>query len=108
MPDVNPFEPWRPRRSPEDPAPPVPDSTTWRPSRDPEEDDPEPDWRDQLQSSRWGTGLRGDRLPKLGNPEMNPTSRFQSVLFWVGLGIVTFAILVIGYGIGFWSLATGT
>ena len=25
--------------------------------------DPEPDWRDQLQSSRWGTGLRGDRLP---------------------------------------------
>ena len=39
---------------------------------------------------------------------MNPTSRFQSVLFWVGLGFVTFAILVIGYGIGFWSLAAGT
>ena len=29
---------------------------------------------------------RGDRLPELKNPEMNPTSRFRSVLFWVGLG----------------------
>ena len=66
--------------------------------------DPEPDWRDQLRSPRWGTGLRGDRLPKLGNPEMNPTTRFQSVLFWLGLGLVTFAILVVGYGIGFWKL----
>ena len=70
--------------------------------------DPEPDWRDQLQSPRWGTGLRGGRLPKNSNPEMNPTTRFQSVLFWLGLGIVTFAILVLGYGVGFWSFATPT
>ena len=67
----------------------------------------EPDWRNKLQSNPWGTGLRGDRLPKLGNPEMNPTSRFQSVLFWVVLGLVTFAILVVGYGIGFWKFAAG-
>ena len=57
---------------------------------------------------RWGTGLRGDRLPKLSNPEMNPTSRFHSVLFWLGLGVATFAILAVGYGIGFWSFAPAT
>ena len=62
------------------------------------------DWRDQLQSPRWGAALEGERLPSLKNPEMNPTSRFQSVLFWLGLGLVTFLILVVGYGIGFWSL----
>ena len=38
---------------------------------------------------------------------MNPTSRIRSVLFWLGLGIVTFADLVLGYGSGFWSLAAG-
>ena len=32
------------------------------------------DWRTQLRSPRWGTRLEGDRLPKLKNPEMNPTS----------------------------------
>ena len=62
------------------------------------------DWRTQLQSPRWGTSLEGDRLPRLGNPEMNPTSRFRSVLFWLGLAIVTFLILVLGYGTGFWTL----
>ena len=65
---------------------------------------PDADWRTQLHSPRWGNSLEGDRLPRLGNPEMNPTSRFRSVLFWLGLGIVTFAILVLGYGTGFWSL----
>ncbi len=64
----------------------------------------EADWRTQLQSPRWGTSLEGERLPALQNPEMNPTSRFRSVLFWLGLAIVTFALLVLGYGTGFWSL----
>jgi heat shock protein HslJ len=72
----------------------------------------QPDWREQLQSPRWGSDLSGDRLPALENPEMNPTSRFMSVLFWLGLGFVTFALLVVGYGIGFWNFApaelTGT
>jgi hypothetical protein len=62
------------------------------------------DWRTKLRSSRWGTSLEGDRLPDLHNPEMNPTSRFRSVLFWLGLGFVTFLLLVVGYGTGFWSL----
>jgi hypothetical protein len=61
------------------------------------------DWRTQLQSPRWGTSLEGDRLPALQNPEMNPTSRFRSVLFWFGLAFLTFLVLVIGYGIGFWK-----
>ena len=65
----------------------------------------EPDWRAQLRSPRWGATLERDRLPDLKNPEMNPTPRFQSVLFWLGLGFVTFVVLVIGYGTGFWSLA---
>jgi hypothetical protein len=64
----------------------------------------ETDWRTQLRSPRWGTALQHDRLPGLGNPEMNPTSRFRSVLLWLGLALVTFAVLVVGYGTGFWSL----
>jgi hypothetical protein len=63
----------------------------------------EPDWRTQLRSARWGSSLEHGRLPEIKNPEMNPTSRFRSVLFWVSLGIVTFALLVVGYGTGFWG-----
>jgi len=64
----------------------------------------DPDWRRQLQSPRWGSSLHRQRLPNLKNPEMNPTSRFMSVLFWLGLAGLTFVILVVGYGIGFWHL----
>jgi len=67
----------------------------------------EPDWRGQLQSPRGGGGRRRQRLPDLKNPEMNPTSRFRSVLFWFSLAFLTFVVLVVGYGIGFWHL-TGT
>ena len=63
----------------------------------------EPDWRAQLESPRWGSGLRKNRLPNLDNPEMQPTSRLMSVLFWLGLGALTFVVLVLGYGTGFWS-----
>ena len=41
------------------------------------------DWRSQLRSPRWGKSLRGGRLPKLANPEMNPTPTGISVAFWV-------------------------
>jgi hypothetical protein len=68
----------------------------------------EPDWRTQLESPRWGTGLERGRLPDLKNPEMNPTSRLRSVLFWLGLGVATFLLLVAGYGSGFWKLSAGT
>ena len=61
------------------------------------------DWQNQLRSPRWGTGMRRDRLPELKNPEMEPTSRLRSVLFWLVLAAATFVVLVAGYGSGFWS-----
>ena len=63
----------------------------------------EPDGQAQLRSPRWGSGLRRQRLPDLGNAEMNPTSTAMSVLFWIGLAVATFVLLVIGYGTKFWS-----
>ena len=60
-------------------------------------------WRNQLRSPRWGRSLHASRLPDLRNTEMNPTSRFRSVLFWAGLGLLTFVLLVAGYGTGFWA-----
>ncbi len=62
-------------------------------------------WRSQLRAPRWGASLRGGRLPELKNPEMNPTSTGQSVAFWLALALLTFALLVAGYGTGFWHLA---
>jgi hypothetical protein len=60
------------------------------------------DWRTQLRSARWGSALKGGRLPRLANAEMNPTSRTRSVVMWAGLAALTFALLVLGYGTGFW------
>jgi hypothetical protein len=45
---------------------------------------------------------RDGKLPSLDNPEMNPTSTPLAVLFWIGLAALTFALLVLGYGTGFW------
>ncbi len=56
---------------------------------------PKADWSSDLRSPRWN-------VAKLANPEMNPTSRTRSVLFWGALAAVTFAILLAGYGSGFW------
>ncbi len=64
---------------------------------------PPPDYREQLRNPRWGASLKGGRLPGIKNPEMRPTGPVTSVLFWVGLAIATFAILVVGYGIGIWQ-----
>jgi hypothetical protein len=64
---------------------------------------PAPDYRDQLRSPRWGLALRGEKLPKIGNPEMRPTSRVVAVGFWLSLAVATFVLLVLGYGIGFWN-----
>ena len=66
----------------------------------------EADWRNQLRSPRWGAALARGRLPALRNPEMNPTSVGRSIALWVGLAALTFVILVVGYGIGIWHLAT--
>jgi hypothetical protein len=63
----------------------------------------EPDWRGQLRSPRWGSALGHGRLRDLKNPEMNPTSRFRSVLLWLGLGALTFVVLVVGYSVRLWN-----
>jgi hypothetical protein len=62
------------------------------------------DYRDRLRSPRWGSSLRGGRLPELANPEMNPTSTARAVAFWVALGLLTFVLLVAGYTVGIWKL----
>ena len=63
----------------------------------------DPNWRRTLRSPRWGAGRRDGQVPELPNSEMNPTSTFMSVVFWLGLGLLTFVILVAGYGTGFWG-----
>jgi hypothetical protein len=60
-------------------------------------------WRSQLRSPRWGTSLRGERLPEQKNVEMQPTSRARSILFWLALAVATFVLLVAGYASGFWN-----
>ena len=64
----------------------------------------EGDWRGQLRTPRWGAGLRKRRPPQLANPEMNPTSTAMAVAFWLFLAVVTFVVLLVGYGSGFWQL----
>jgi hypothetical protein len=59
-------------------------------------------WRRQLRSPRWGASLKGGHLPPLANPEVNPTRTAVSIGFWLGLGALTFVLLLLGYGTGFW------
>jgi hypothetical protein len=63
----------------------------------------ERNWRRQLRSPRWGAALPGGRLPAMKNPEMNPTRTSLAVLFWLSLGILTFVLILLGYGTGFWT-----
>jgi hypothetical protein len=65
-------------------------------------------WRHQLRSPRWGTGLRGEQLPEHKNTEMEPTSRARSLLFWLALATATFVLLVAGYASGFWNTETAS
>ncbi len=62
---------------------------------EPQTDTPK-DWRDQLESPRWNAA-------PLKNTEMNPTRTPVAVLFWLGLTGLTFALLLAGYGSGFWK-----
>ena len=66
-----------------------------------------PAWRERLRSSRWGASLKGGKLPLLANPEMNPTSSARAVAFWVVLALITFVIVMLGYGLQVWKLASG-
>jgi hypothetical protein len=53
-------------------------------------------WRSRLRSRRWNPA-------PLANPELKPTSARLGILFWVGLAALTFILLVLGYGTGFWG-----
>ncbi len=53
-------------------------------------------WRSRLVSRRW-------QAAPLENPELRPTSPRVAVLFWLTLAAMTFVILIVGYGIGFWG-----
>lgn len=54
------------------------------------------EWREQLELPRW-------HASPLKNPEMNPTRTWVAVLFWLGLGALTFVLLLAGYGTHFWK-----
>jgi hypothetical protein len=55
------------------------------------------DWRDGLHARRW-------RVAPLRNSEMNPTPTLVAIAFWVALAVLTFALLMLGYGTHFWTL----
>jgi hypothetical protein len=61
------------------------------------------DHRTLLRSPRWGNALRKGRLPRLSNVEMEPTPAWLALAFWGGLAVVTFVLIVLGYGTGFWG-----
>jgi hypothetical protein len=54
------------------------------------------DWRRKLRASRW-------KPASLENTEGRPTSPILGGLFFLGLAVLTFLILVLGYGTGFWG-----
>jgi len=60
-------------------------------------------WRNQLRSRRWGASRSRGELPPLANTEMSPTGYAASLMFWLALGALTFVLLVVGYGTGFWG-----
>ena len=55
------------------------------------------DYRDQLRSRRWNAA-------PLKNPEVEKTDPRIAVGALILLAAVTFAVVVIGYGVGLWSL----
>ena len=54
------------------------------------------DYRKRLRSPRW-------QAAPLANPEVEQTDPRIAVAFIVGLLIVTFVVIVLGYGSGFWG-----
>ncbi len=58
----------------------------------------EGDYREGLRSRRWNAA-------PLENSEVEKTDPRIAVAAIVGLAVVTFAILIVGYALGVWSLA---
>jgi hypothetical protein len=55
------------------------------------------DYRDQLRSRRWNAA-------PLENPEVEKTDPRIAVAALILLAVVTFVVIVAGYGVGLWSL----
>ena len=70
----------------------------YRPSRGGLEPTPveQRNWRRRLRSPRW-------RAAPLENPEGRATSPVGAVAFFGALALLTFVVLVLGYGTGFWG-----
>jgi hypothetical protein len=54
------------------------------------------DYRRQLRSRRW-------KAARLSNPEVEQTDPRIAVLFIALLACLSFGVLIVGYGIGFWD-----
>lgn len=54
------------------------------------------DWRRRLTSRRW-------RAAPLGNPDVKAVGPSGAILFFGGLLALTFVLLLLGYGSGFWG-----
>ena len=54
-------------------------------------------WRGRLVSRRWNPAAL-DNPEQLGRP-----ARRMAVVFWVFLAALTFVLIVVGYGTGFWA-----
>ena len=54
------------------------------------------DWRRRLRSRRW-------RAAPLGNPDVEAVGPNGAVLFFGSLLLITFVLLLLGYGTGFWG-----
>jgi hypothetical protein len=71
----------------------------YRPSGDgtlqPTPDVPD-DYRTRLQSRRWNAA-------PLENPEVHKTNAWIAVAYLAAISAVTFVVLVVGYGTGFWG-----
>ncbi len=70
----------------------------YRPSRGGLEPGPveQKNWRRRLRSPRW-------RAASLENPEGTLTSPLAGAAFFLALALLTFVVLVVGYGTGFWG-----
>ena len=53
-------------------------------------------WRRRLRSRRWGAAA-------LANPEIEAPRASGGVVLFGGLALLTFVMLVLGYGVGLWS-----
>jgi len=53
-------------------------------------------WRGRLRSRRWDAA-------ELRNPDVEHVSPAMGVLFFLGLALATFVLLLLGYGTGFWG-----